>query len=282
MLYPLLEENVMKPFALLTQKPALVAHRGGSKLAPENTLLAFGQAIERYQSDQLEMDVRLSRDGVPVIFHDEWLDRTTNGEGPVADLCIAELQRLDAGHQFTRDAGRSFPFRGMGIKIPTLDEVLEAFSTPMMMELKTPNPDCRRAVIESLRCHHAIDRVCLGAENDTAALDLAAELPEVCRFFPRGASHTFLAHVLSGRRPDVGPFDVMALPYEQVIEPRIAQPLLEAAHALGLLVQVWTVDDPSAMRVCLRLGFDGVISDRPDELRRIIDEERGLTPCGAP
>ena len=104
----------------------LVAHRGGSKLAPENTMAAFRRAVDWWGADMLELDVRLTRDGHVVVIHDATLDRTTDGEGPVAERTLDEIHALDAGYRFEDpDGGRSF--RGTGVVVPRFEEVLMAF-----------------------------------------------------------------------------------------------------------------------------------------------------------
>src|ERR1700752_3879311 len=106
-----------------TAAQLVIAHRGNSAFFPENTLESFDQAVA-IGADALEFDVRLSRDGRAVVIHDATLERTTNGAGEVAALTVDELQRLDAGYRFTHDGGRTFPFRGRGLTIPTLEMVL--------------------------------------------------------------------------------------------------------------------------------------------------------------
>ena len=103
-----------------------MAHRGGRQLWPENTLTAFRGAAAM-GVDVLEMDVHSSSDGVLVVLHDDTIDRTTDGMGLVHDYPLTALQALDAGYQWTADEGATYPFRGQGIAIPTLAEVLEAF-----------------------------------------------------------------------------------------------------------------------------------------------------------
>src|SRR5919204_389354 len=144
----------MNPLLDATARP-VVAHRGASAGAPENTADAFELAI-RHGADALELDVRLSADGVPVVIHDATLDRTTDGQGPVSGRTAAELQRLDAGARFTRDGGRTFPFRGQGSRIPTLADVLRAFpEVPLLVEIKEVG--AQRAVREVLLAHSAVE-----------------------------------------------------------------------------------------------------------------------------
>src|SRR6185437_92141 len=127
----------------------VIAHRGNSAFFPENTLEAFERAVA-LGADALELDVRLSSDGRAVVIHDPTLERTTNGTGAVGAQALAGLQRLDAGFRFTRDGGRSFPFRGRGITIPAFEVVLSAFpDLPMIVEIKTRDASAEvRRVIE--------------------------------------------------------------------------------------------------------------------------------------
>ena len=115
----------------------IIAHRGNSAFWPENTLASFehGMALG---ADALEFDVRVSRDGHAMVIHDATLERTTNGSGRVSACALADLQRLDAGYHFTRDVGRTFPYRGRGITIPTLEQALATFpAVPIILEIKT-------------------------------------------------------------------------------------------------------------------------------------------------
>ena len=116
----------------------VIAHRGNSMHAPEDTIESFRQGVA-LGADGIEFDVRLSADGVAVLMHDPMLERTTDGSGPVAARTAAELATLDAGYRFTRDSGLSFPYRGRGIRIPTLEEVLASFpDTACILEIKAP------------------------------------------------------------------------------------------------------------------------------------------------
>lgn len=264
----------MKPFAREMKRPAHVSHRGGSLVAPENTLAAFLQAIGRYATDQLEMDVRLTRDGVVVVLHDESVDRTTDGQGPIADLTWAEVQQLDAGYRFTADGGRSFPFRGVGVRIPRLSQILAATRLPMMIEIKSPTGDGRRAVVELVRAAGAGERVCLGAWKGDAARNLAAEAPDVALFYPEQAARTFVEAALAGEEPPRAPFDVLALPDREGGLDLTDLRIVGAAKKAGVPLQLWTVDDEPRMRQCLERGVDGIQTDRPDLLRHVMDGRR--------
>ncbi|HEX2101273.1 MAG TPA: glycerophosphodiester phosphodiesterase family protein, partial [Candidatus Synoicihabitans sp.] len=141
-------------------RPRVFAHRGGSGLAPENTLAAFEHGLE-LGADGLELDVHLSRDGVVVVHHDPRLDRTTNRCGPINTCTAAELAEVDAAWWFRRDG--EFCFRGRGLCVPTLATVLERFpDVPIIIELKGRDLALAHAVVAVVRAANAVDRVCLG------------------------------------------------------------------------------------------------------------------------
>src|SRR5688500_1502405 len=137
------------------------AHRGGMALSPENTIAAFDRGMAE-GADGLEFDVRLSRDGVPVVHHDETLERTTNGIGPVSSLTVDELARVDAGHHFAVEG--AFPFRGQGIGVPTRDEVLRRYpGAPLIIEMKGESAALAEAVVDVLRKAGALERALLSS-----------------------------------------------------------------------------------------------------------------------
>jgi glycerophosphoryl diester phosphodiesterase len=261
-----------KPFFSSLPRPTLVAHRGGAKVAPENTLFAFSQARDRWGAHQIELDVHLSRDGVPMVSHDADVDRITNGYGPVRALTAAELARLDAAWNFSLDGGRTFPYRGQGIGLATLDEVLRQVPLPAMIDVKEDDEAARAAVIETIRAAGASDRVCIGSAEDSVAATLVEATPEMAHFFPEGAARAFLVAAATGRPIPDAPYDVLAIPFAE--GPReIATPaFIAAAHTCGWAVQVWTVDEPEQMRALVQRDVDGIQTDRPDLLRAVLSE----------
>jgi len=142
-------------------RPLVYAHRGGAGLAPENTLLAFEKGLST-GADGIEFDVRLSLDGVAVLMHDPTLERTTDGTGPVAQRTAAELAALDAGFRFERDG--AFPFRGRGIGVPTLGDVLARHpDTSLIIELKSADSRLAQAVVHEIHAAGAASRVTVGS-----------------------------------------------------------------------------------------------------------------------
>ncbi|MGH7581196.1 MAG: glycerophosphodiester phosphodiesterase family protein, partial [Gemmatimonadales bacterium] len=171
----------MNPLLDLAAHP-VIAHRGSSAEAPENTLPAFEAAVRR-GADAVELDVRLTADGAPVVIHDATLDRTTDRSGPVSALTLAELRSVDAGAKFTPDGGRTYPHRGQGAQVPTLGEVLWTFPRmPVLVEIK--EPQTQDAVRRVLLQEGAAER-CVVASEHHEALHAFDEPP-----FVRGASGT--------------------------------------------------------------------------------------------
>lgn len=261
----------MKPFLDLPG-PWLIAHRGGAALAPENTLPAFDRAAA-LGAACLELDVRRTSDGTVVVFHDGDTARIT-GQGGAVEACTAEeLRRLDAGFAFTPDAGRTFPFRGQGVRIPALAELLTRHpGMRLNIDAKGREPELAEALVAELRGAGATARACIGSEDDEQGMRLRSLLPEACHFLPAGAARRHLLAAATGlfgsRCP--GGWDCAELPHRArgltVTGPRVVRHF----HRLGMKVFVWTVDDEAEMRQLLAAGVDGIMSDRPDVLARVI------------
>ena len=262
----------MKPF-LSRPGPYLVAHRGGARLAPENTLAAFDGAAQ-LGADAIELDVRLTRDAQVVVFHDESTERLTGVPGPVAERTLAELQALDAGWSFTPDGGATFPWRGRGLAAPRLAEVLDRYPAMLFnVEAKDPAPALAEALARLVRARSRVHGVCVGAADDTQGERLRRLLPEACHFLPERAA---VCHVqaawgrglASGCPPG---YDVADLPARLDDGTRVVDAAVVAYfHARAMPVHVWTVDDEAEMRALLALGVDGIMTDRPDVLGRVL------------
>ena len=265
----------------LAGAPLLVAHRGGARLAPENTLVAFRSAVEEWGADMLELDVRLSKDGEVMVIHDETVDRTTDGTGRVADFTRDELQSLDAGYRFMDEAGEP-SFRGTGVTIPTLGELMDACPT-VWLNIEAKEAAVAGPLVELVRRRGDTHRVLVAAEHE--ANRVAARGYEG----PWGASRRhcilfWLAHHLPGGGPYTPPVDALQIPERwkgvRVLTPRLVQ----EAHRRNIPVHVWTVDDPDDMHRLLDWGVDAIQSDRPDILSDVLVERAGrpLPPCRRP
>ncbi len=260
------------PFLRDLRSPLHISHRGGAALAPENTLAAFRMAVERYRTDMLELDVHQTRDGVLVVSHDPTVDRCTDGAGRIAELTLAELQRLDAGRRFTRDWGRTFPFRGKGVRLPTLEEVLRAFpGLRLNIELKADAPGAVERFADTVRRADAVARVCCGSEHDALAARLYEAFPEGCHFYPRDAGSGFVINARTGEPPPEDPrFLVLDMPLYLEGMRLIDRDFLDVARRHGKWVNVWTVDSPAEMTQLVAEGVGGIMTDRPDLLRDVL------------
>lgn len=258
-----------RPF-LDSPSPIAFAHRGGSTLFPENTLVSFQGAIElgvRY----IETDVHLTRDGKIVVFHDHRLERTTNGCGFVRDHTLAELRELDAGYRFRR--GAEFPSRGRGIQIPTFEEAI-ALSPDVRfnVELKERGDGLPLAFWKLVEKHGLHDRVLVAAFDDRIVREFRRlSLGTVATSAGQRETTTFwLARRARATRFLSIDYDALQVPPTQSRLTIVDERFVRAAHARDLAVHVWTIDDESEMRRLLDLGVDGIMSDRPDLLLPIV------------
>ncbi|WP_244857638.1 glycerophosphodiester phosphodiesterase [Agromyces archimandritae] len=231
-------------------RPRVLAHRGLALEAPENTMLAFVHAIAA-GADYIETDVHASRDGVAIVSHDEELDRVAGLAGRVGDFTRDELARVDLG------AGQSFP---------TLAEALDAFGeTRFNIDVK--HEAALGPAVDAVRAVRAEERVLLTSFSDARRRRIAAALPGVATSAGRaGVIGSILAAPFGGRalRRAVRGASALQVPEHagslRVVTPR----LIRAAHAAGVEVHVWTVNEPADMRRLLGLGVDGLVTDRAD------------------
>jgi glycerophosphoryl diester phosphodiesterase len=227
----------------------VIAHRGASGSFPENTLLAFREALAA-GADAFELDVHVTADGVPVVIHDDTVDRTTDGTGAVAQLPHHALGDLDAGR---------------GERIPTLQQVLETFDgTPLIVEMKTVQ--AANAVVRVLRDAGAGDRVLVGsflyravARARRARLATSASRPETSVFW--AASRMRLSVPM--------PIRAFTVPQRSGRLRVVDERFVRAAQRRGLCVHVWTVDDRAQADVLWTLGVAGIITNFPDRLVRL-------------
>ena len=238
-----------------------IAHRGGSALRPENTLAAFAHAAE-LGADAIECDVHLSSDGEPVVIHDYTLERTTDAAGPVSDRTARELSELDAGHHFAVNG--AFPFRGQGLHVPRLAEVLDRWRGPVIVEIKGERPETAERALDVIRELGARDRVIIGGFSGVVLDAVRRVAPGVPTSASRDEITAALIGTAAGQPLVRGAFTVYQAPIRYQGQNGVHEAFVRAARALQIPVQVWIVDDPEEMRQLIRWGATGIISDRPD------------------
>ena len=244
------------PIGHAARRPDIIAHRGASAEAPENTLAAFRRALQ-IGVDGVELDTHLTADGVPVVIHDPLLERTTDGAGLVNDLDLAALRRLDAGRRF----GEGFA----GERIPTLAEALEMLRrVRVIIEIKNGPlyyPAIASRVLTTV------------AEIGHPAVTLSSFDHHVL-LGVRGAAPELPTAVLYAARP----IDPVRMAHEAgagALHPNwayVTPDVVASAHAAGLRVETWTVDEPDHLRHILATGVDGVMTNRPERMRAILAE----------
>lgn len=249
----------------------ITAHRGGARLWPEETLLAYRSAASRWPDAILEGDVHLSADGTVVMMHDATVDRTTDGTGPVDQLTLARLQALDAGYRFTLDRGKSYPYRGTGLKVPTLREVLNALPQQrFQIEIKG-NEELAAATVKVVAQAKAQNRVLLASMDQGAVDRIRRDAPEIPTCLGVVDSSRLLAALRSADWGNYAPPGrMLAMPAGIVRSAKLTRADLERIKAKGVLVQFFTVNDPAQMRELIELGTDSIITDRPDLLAEIV------------
>lgn len=250
----------------------IIAHQGGEGLRPSNTMLAFEHAAS-LGADMIETDLHATKDGQLVTIHDASVNRTTNGRGLVKDLTLAELETLDAGYSWTND-GQTFPFRGKGATIPTLDELLTRFpALPLTLEIKQDEPPIAQKLCEVLRARGAEGRVIVASFKDEALREFRAACPDVLTSMTENEVRPIVLLSLAnlgGLATPAG--EALQVPVSSGGIPVVTKRLVREAARKNVAVQVWTINDEAEMRRLIDLGVSGVITDRPDLLKRVLQE----------
>ena len=248
-----------------------IAHRGGANLWPEHTLVAFQGAADA-GADVLEIDLWSTSDGVLVVMHDDTVDRTTDGTGAVKGLTFDELRALDAGYHFTTDGGATHPYRGTGIQVPTLDEVLAAHPDALFnLEIKQQSPSIIAPVIAAVRDAGIEEQVVLGSFYDTVTAEVRNQAPEILTVF--GTAEGLELYSLAEEYEDIytPPTALFAAPVEYSGLEMTAE-LVAKSHRVGVNIHAWTVNDRDEMNRVLDMGVDGIITDDPVTLQEVLAE----------
>jgi glycerophosphoryl diester phosphodiesterase len=233
------------------RRPLVIAHRGASGQRPENTLPAYELAVEQ-GADMIEIDVHRTRDGALVVTHDEELEGL-GGKGEICDATLDEVRGLDAGG---------------GERVPTLDEVLDRFGRriPFNVEIKRGTraeyAGLEAAVLGAVERRGLLERTLFSSFYDPVLQRLRGLSPRarigllISRRFPSGALERARALGAEALHPE---------------RPLVKAKLVDEAHAAGLAVHVFTVDDPAEMARLLGIGVDGIFTNHPDRLRALCD-----------
>ncbi len=248
--------------AVFDPGPLVLGHRGGLALRPENTLAAFehGAALG---VDGFECDLRLSRDGEVVVIHDATLERTTDARGPVSECTADELARVDAAAHFKVEEGA--PFKGRGIGVPRLREVLRRFpDLRFVLELKGEDLALAGAAAGVVRECGALHRVCFGGFDDGVLAALRAECPGAVTSAATQEIRWAIYRAWVGLPPKAPRFHGYQVP-ERYGSTRVASKrFVRVMRQAGLPVQVWTVNREADMRRLFDWGVQAVITDVPD------------------
>lgn len=258
--------------AFVADRPLNIAHRGGALEAPENTLHAFEHAVQ-VGADALEMDVWITSDGQLVVIHDATVDRTTDGHGSVATMTLEQIQSLDAAWNWNPDDLTDPPLRGHGIFVPSLEQVFARFAEmPMIVELKTKDLNAVMELGRLIREYDLAGSVIAASFHQRTIRALRRHFPEVLtsggeqeiklfyvlHFFGlhrclRPAAHSFQLPEYRGRHHLLSPW------------------MLRALQSRHVDVHVWTINETHDLLRMLERGVDGIITDRPAELSRLLE-----------
>jgi glycerophosphoryl diester phosphodiesterase len=249
------------------EHPIRLAHRGSRELWPENTWHAFDAVTKDLGYRYIETDIRVTRDGVVVVFHDDTLERTTNGVGRVSDWMWEDLKHLDAAYHFSPD-GENHPLRSTGVHIHSLEETFERYPDVYFnIDLKAKGSAW--LVADVIVRAGRTDSVMIGSFNDLrlSRFRRITKGEVATSAGPRSATAMYSASRVgrSLRRPH----QAYQLPHAMRGVP-VDRRLLESVHAAGAHLHLWTVNEPELMDRYIDLGVDGIVTDRPDLLNEVL------------
>lgn len=264
-LHRLITVGPRSDYPVLSKTPLLFAHRGGAALWPENTLMAFQNAAD-LGVDVLEMDVRLTADDHLVVIHDSKVDRTTDGVGLVRDLTLNEIKSFDAGYKFTPDNGVSYPYRGQDVTIPTLEEVFNTFPDfSLNIEIKDDDVRAAERLSDLINAWHMQNHVIVVSFHDRPLARFHQLQPHVATAAGPGEIRSFYllnaVYLWRFHRPHA---DAYQVPVKKGSARFDSARFIDHAHHFNQKVQFWTINDADEMRRLLRMGADGIMTDRPD------------------
>ena len=255
-----------------------IAHGGGLLIRPDHTILAYDQALED-GADMLELDIHETRDNVIVVMHDETVDDTTNCTGLIKEMTFAELLECDAGYKWTQDGGETYPYRDMGLVVPSLEEVLERYpDTPVNIEIKQSEPSLVDGLVDLVRQYEFEDKMVGASFSDDILAELRVAAPEIATSLGQGESTDYWYKSLVPIDPEYDPAgEFLQLPVEYNIEGTVVEVLhpgfVPRVEELDMYLHIWTVNDEDEMRWLIEVqGVHGIMTDDPPLLTRVIEE----------
>jgi glycerophosphoryl diester phosphodiesterase len=253
-------------------RPRVIAHRGASGDFPENTVLAFAAARD-FGAPYIELDVHMTRDGHVVVAHDDHLKRVGDADGLIREMTLADLSRVDAAYNFmpSTNAAVEFPFRGRGILVPDLEEVFAACPDQrFVVEIKQTSPSLVDALIGVFDQAGMRRRVLVASEHQAPIDEFRAAAPDIPTNFPTDEVAAFLMSL----PPDAPPFAprgrAMQIPPEHGSWKMVTPETVAAAHRIGVEMHIWTINEEAEMRTLLALGVDGIITNFPARLLKLL------------
>jgi len=254
-------------------RPLVIAHRGGAGLAPENTIYAFKLA-ERLGVDAIELDVRITKDKQLVVIHDETIDRTTNGTGLVSKYTLDELKQFDAGYHLKLE-NQGYPFRNKGITIPSLEEVFQQIkNTPFVIELKDPNPKIEKQVAALIKKYNLKKKVIVGSFNDASLKRFASRTDGKIQIGTgvKTIKYFVLLHKLRLDRLYPLNRNAVQIPIKAGGVDLATERLINTVRERNIAIHYWTINDEKTMKQLIELNVDGIITDYPNMLLRLVDQ----------
>lgn len=264
------------PFFTQQDGVMVIAHQGGEWLRPSNTLVAFDHAVE-LGVDVLEMDIHQTKDGAIVLMHDATVDRTTDGSGAIKEMTLDEIRVLDAGYYWTDDDGATYPYRGQGIQVPTLEELFQRYPDMRMnIEIKQETPSMVRPFCQLIHDYNMQDKILVATFHKATVEEFREDCPDVITsmvepeiqlFFGLNAAYlgalfqapgTAFQVPTTSSLPIIGEVDV------------VTERFVRVAHSHNIQVHVWTINETAEMERLIALGVDGIITDRPDLLLEVL------------
>jgi glycerophosphoryl diester phosphodiesterase len=255
-----------------------IAHGGGLLIRPAHTLLAYDTALED-GADMLELDIHETLDHVIVVMHDATVDRTTNCTGLIKEMTFVDLRKCDAGYNFTKDGGETYPYRDMGLVVPSLEEVLERYpDTAVNIEIKQSEPSLVDGLVDLVREYEFEDKMVGASFSDEVVAELRAAAPEIATSLGEGESLDFWLKSNADIDPDYVPAgEFLQLPIQYNLEGTIVDVLhpgfVPRVEEYDMYLHIWTVNDEEEMRWLIEVqGVHGIMTDDPPLLTRVIEE----------